>query len=290
MAHTALIFDKEGRVGSDLACVGCGYNLRGLSLGGRCPECSIAISRSARGDLLRFSNPEWLDQLASGMTWILGSIPVGLLCVFLSGVLSSSASFLLSQNLIPAFGSFVGCWMLTIPEPAADEKPGQLTLRQLVRILAATSLVSGAKGLVPYLGSGPLATFADFTSVVVWITSYFAELLYLRRLALRIPDPRLAHHTRIIMWGATTLSILFYIGDSAFRSLGAAMPSSAPAAVSIPASPTPSLGNWAAIVSAGCLLGLVAMVLAIWALDLTFRYRRAFKNAAQLARTGWSMA
>jgi hypothetical protein len=36
-----------GPVNEGLACIGCGYNLRGLSHEGRCPECGRAVTDSA---------------------------------------------------------------------------------------------------------------------------------------------------------------------------------------------------------------------------------------------------
>lgn len=43
----------QGRIGTvevDRACLGCGYNLRGLSLGGRCPECGMPVQTPSTGD------------------------------------------------------------------------------------------------------------------------------------------------------------------------------------------------------------------------------------------------
>ena len=64
----------DGRLEMDIACVSCGYNLRGLAPDSRCPECGTAIGHSTRGDYLRFCDPGWVETLASGMNWIVAGI------------------------------------------------------------------------------------------------------------------------------------------------------------------------------------------------------------------------
>ncbi|MHC5001665.1 MAG: hypothetical protein ACYTJ0_00940 [Planctomycetota bacterium] len=50
MHWTALLarrsFPADARVVDDLACMGCGYNLRGLAASGRCPECALPVAES----------------------------------------------------------------------------------------------------------------------------------------------------------------------------------------------------------------------------------------------------
>jgi hypothetical protein len=45
--------DAEGRIAVDVACLGCGYNLRTLSATGNCTECGQAVSYSTHGYLVR---------------------------------------------------------------------------------------------------------------------------------------------------------------------------------------------------------------------------------------------
>ena len=63
--------DEDGRIIGDVTCRGCGYNLRGLTPDGVCPECAIAIGRSVKGDLLQYCDPAWVDRLARGMLWVI---------------------------------------------------------------------------------------------------------------------------------------------------------------------------------------------------------------------------
>lgn len=61
--------DASAFVQDDIACRKCAYNLRGLSLAGRCPECGSPVGVSVQGNLLRYSDPAWIDALAKGL-WI----------------------------------------------------------------------------------------------------------------------------------------------------------------------------------------------------------------------------
>lgn len=66
-------------VGRDATCEGCGYNLRGVRMGARCPECGLAVSKSIRrraqdapdareeaSDAIRTASRSWLLMVPLG--------------------------------------------------------------------------------------------------------------------------------------------------------------------------------------------------------------------------------
>ena len=58
----------------DHPCVSCGYNLKGLSPDGLCPECGVLASRSLQGDLLRFASPSYVRSVRRGAATLLWSV------------------------------------------------------------------------------------------------------------------------------------------------------------------------------------------------------------------------
>ena len=70
-AASQIRLDDDGRIlEDDLACLACGYNLRGLLPDGACPECGTAVGRSTHGNLLRFCDPRRISARAlNPATW-----------------------------------------------------------------------------------------------------------------------------------------------------------------------------------------------------------------------------
>src|SRR5258706_15757786 len=79
-AGTAAGLGTSG-IAQDTPCRKCGYNLRGLSGDGRCPECGTSVGFSLQGDLLRFCDPSWVDTLRRGVNCIIGADGLGFLGV-----------------------------------------------------------------------------------------------------------------------------------------------------------------------------------------------------------------
>ena len=51
------IVNDAGLVVADVPCRKCSYNLRGMNVASRCPECGAPVGVSVHGSLLRYSDP-----------------------------------------------------------------------------------------------------------------------------------------------------------------------------------------------------------------------------------------
>jgi len=136
--------DDQGRIADELPCLGCAYDLRMRPLESRCPECGMAVGRSAVGNLLRYAEPRWVRQMWEGLNclsvliasvivlvgaWWLGYFEFGLMPVpeWTADVLPVTA-----MTVGPVLG-LVGLWKLTRPEPQVARPPWYWSLRWWTR-------------------------------------------------------------------------------------------------------------------------------------------------------------
>lgn len=212
-------------VESDRPCAVCGYNIRGLPVVGRCPECGASVEQSLLGRLLRFASPAYVATLHRGAFLVELSIALSIclmiLGIFAGGFWSSispagaaagsapvpAAISLVSDGLFTAISvlGLVGWWMLSTPDPGEPKEAPGRRARSVLRIgvigqlaAAAGSLVLGAIVAVfsfpvsvasTLLGTG---TILDLVGGLAWVVSFFAAMTFIRHLAARIPDDRLA--------------------------------------------------------------------------------------------------
>jgi MFS family permease len=323
----AIALDASGRIAVDIVCRKCGYNLRGLLPDGRCPECGTAVGRSLHGDLLRFSDPEWVQKLASGMNWIVASIVIG----FLGGVMGvvfaalfmsfiGSRSFVVFAPLAGlVFGVFalVGYWKVTTPDPARLSEERGLSARKLVRIAQVTNYaVAPVNSLVQHFGWIP-ALAMSAVSGVIGLAGTFAVFVYGRKLALRIPDEKLARHCKIVMWGlsvtlaftvvyaALIVPLAVFVPPTTATSAPVGTTTSGPSysvayytssgvttkgkrvTTTTTTTPTSPVGVMA-YAGASCFVGGGYLIFGIWALLLLLRFRRALNDSALVARQTWA--
>jgi len=267
--------DPTGHIDQDINCIRCGYNLRGLSVEGICPECGTAVGRSFQGDLLRFAPPEWIEKLASGMNWIL----VGIVISIAFGVLASVVGSLTGMSggftvIAHAFGIFgvIGYWMVATPDPARLENESAISIRSLVRFTAVFNYGVG----FAEAGAGTLGPEIEYPLMIaaslLGLVGYFAQFIYARRLALRIPNLRLAAQTRIVMWGlVVTTGLTLILGLLAVL-------------VATPRGP----GAFGPAALLACPSAIGILVFAIWSLVLLIWFRREFSDAAAMARRTWA--
>lgn len=210
-------------------CIICGYDLSGLPVSGTCPECGTAIERSYRPDRLINRSIQYLEQLRSGLSFVLNAILIWILLFVLNIVgqiaLKTAGSSMMTTNglnlltqigtTLVSFASLYGWWKISTPDAQSltkdmDNKPRQI-LRLSVIVLACTNTLSmlisfGAFGsMTPTINT--VSSAIDLVLLVIWlvatvawVTKFFAAMLYVRWLASLVPDESLASKAKRFMW------------------------------------------------------------------------------------------
>ena len=186
----------------DVLCRTCGYNLRSLSLDSLCPECGARVEFSLRGNLLRFSDPQWLKHLSVG----LGIQFFGLLTVTLSTIVFYSPfgkrfrSFFMSPTVVgsgfcamtnrmsigifESIGIIViagGAWLATLREPAEDTASDTSTLRAVIRIgCTVFAIETMIQFIAMRMALSPPWYYAPL------VTEFFADLVNLAGIAVQM--------------------------------------------------------------------------------------------------------
>ncbi len=266
-------------VDHDVICVDCGYNLRGLSVTGLCPECGRDIQLSMQGNFLRYANAEWVARVSRGADFVIAGIA---LASMLSGILFTLLTtgdisavvfrhLLLSVFVLPT----IGLWMLTTLDPVARVGEGLLSHRKIVRFttLVALACPSAIVFLLSFTGKPvSFAYFIYLTAIGNQLVLVFALVQYLDTLALRIPDQALANMCR-----GTTRGWGFVAASAGLLT----------AAVILRANQinVPSILLTFLNAGGGCGALLGALIMSIVTLILLIKTRHAIQDEARLART-----
>ncbi|MFN9132239.1 MAG: hypothetical protein ACK5XO_06080 [Phycisphaerales bacterium] len=219
-------------------CIRCAYNLVGLPIVGKCPECGTPVQDSLRGILLAYASPEYLSSITRGLQFILGAIIASILLAFVNfaisfGLVSANASQGTQSavslgtsgvSLIITIVSLIGYMAYTIPDPGYSglERPNsaRTIARIAVLIQAGVSLFSfllplvlltgGLGGVSPTIlgGLAVLLILASVVSIVSFLVQICAILRYTSWLYSRLPDSVMEQRARRYVWLVPVVAIV----------------------------------------------------------------------------------
>jgi hypothetical protein len=225
----------ENRILEDLTCGRCGYNLRGQSLDAKCPECGMIVSRSARNDLLRYSDRQWLRTVSNGFIPLMICAALALLYRFgyaygmhhfVNAANASQSSVRwnaivwssMAISLVLHALTLMGVWMITHREPRADAPSHRLSrIARTFMLIAIVLMVMAWLPWVAFVSIGRSFYPAEIMYVMhiaagcAFLVSIAALFIMARRLAFRIPDEPLARRTIIAAIGILAIMLLQYV-------------------------------------------------------------------------------
>jgi hypothetical protein len=175
---------------ADLACAMCGYNLKGLSPDGACPECGRAIGETLNHGLSH-ADPAWLRRQA-------GAVPfLAALCLlnYPPQVYGWMEQLSYALRLTAAAVNIWACWRLASVEPGKSPDEDGTARRGL--LLAPLVTAATAAWNVP---GGSVLEGRFLAYFVVLIANNYLALWHVRRLARRASDRSLDLHARAMFW------------------------------------------------------------------------------------------
>jgi len=208
-------------ISADLHCVRCGYNLRGLSRSGRCPECNTPIPRSLRVQTLGSHNDDWRRDVRDGalivsVTYavevlkdalVVGAPWLKLPPVVLVGLISTGAHLTLYAI------ECVGIWLLVKPEPRSMDRKSIAEAAWIRRLylLGFCASVIYRQILLRYFLLDVSRAWAIGESLLFIVVEVLLNN-HLRKLSQRIPDRSLAGKFSVLVWlqplGTTAGSVI----------------------------------------------------------------------------------
>lgn len=150
-----------GIMDDDAHCRDCGYNLRGLSRAGLCPECARPIADSLTDDRLSRSDVDWVMGVYWGAIAMLVSyvLRAALDLAEFWSVTRSPATVIALDQLCMAVGAF-GVWRIAQREPnrrqSVPKRIGRLTANLYAIASIALVVIDRLEDEFPLVLDGPL--------------------------------------------------------------------------------------------------------------------------------------
>jgi hypothetical protein len=185
---------SNDRIDRDLHCARCGYNLRGLAVDEKCPECGTPVDYSLRGELLRYADRRWAKQVLRGLQWTMASrraiviLFIVIITIALVGLLvipqgvdtPIESAFETTIDIIRGIMSLMpigiayGLWLASTPEPREGAAtPASTAVTRAVSILLVPAFglwTLALSGWTPF-GFSAVARYAIAMAcfVIVWL-------------------------------------------------------------------------------------------------------------------------
>lgn len=174
-----MMVDEGHRIiDDDFACINCGYNIRGLSEGSRCPECNSPVNISINNILLEFANLKWLDYLLYGFRIKLGLMVIVFIGLIILAVFPRTFMFM-AVGLIVKSMWIIGSLLITTQEPRISSKENRFSLRRIVRFSAIFGIATVVYNLNLHLYvPNKLTDVLSRVFVIVGALALLAELYY----------------------------------------------------------------------------------------------------------------
>lgn len=197
-------------------CPSCGYSLEGLSTDGRCPECGSPCQDALTQHSLFRSGGAYVRTLAGGARLALVSAYIAVFCILGSFLLPF---LIMAINPTPAAGGgplglllatwgylalllvaalvWLYAWLrITTPDPSKSGRPPNQTSRRWTRGSAIVCFLIPFLGFIPGASIDVLTTLAQPIAATVF---FFSACVYIRGIAHRLPDTRLASTAKRVM-------------------------------------------------------------------------------------------
>ena len=242
----ALELDSDGRMSAELPCVSCGYLLRGLRPGDRCPECVTEVRRTIAAQDPRSWPRDWLIRVRRGLSLLMLATALGVvftiwfgLCTLYTISVPRPTTWLALQPLkkylwepglaVLALAAVAlgvgGMLMITFSDAARAISPWRLWERQAARAgFALGAILFAALVALLFLIQDQRRDFLFWLWIPMFATAIgglWNLLTHMGRLAQRLGSDRLARRCWSMRWVVLLgLALAFFEATSIWTVIG----------------------------------------------------------------------